>query len=119
MERFKHPRNIAIILLIALAIDVVPQGGRFSDTVLQTLYLAFLAVIVWAASRLYREHRVSIYGLGDQRRATVYAALGIVAVTLTATDRMWDSTVGEFAWLALIAGAVFLLVETVRAARSY
>jgi hypothetical protein len=119
MERYKHVRNVAIILLIALAIDVVPGGGRFSDTVQQTLYLTFFGVLAWAASRMYREHRVAIYGLGDRRRATVYTALGVLAVTLTATDRMWDSTVGEFGWLLLIAGSVFLLVETLRAARSY
>ena len=40
---------------------------------------------------MYREHRGSLYLLGDGRRALLYGALGVLAVTLTATDRLWQS----------------------------
>ena len=119
MERFKHVRNVAIILVIALLIDVVPGGGDFASTVQETLYLGFLAVLVWAATRLYREHRVTLYGLGDRNRAIVYVALGVIVVTLVARARMWQTPAGEIGWLALLAGAVVALVEVFRAARSY
>ena len=118
MERFKHVRNVAIILVIALLIDVVPGGGDFASTVQETLYLGFLAVLVWAASRLYREHRVTLYGLGDRNRVIVYVALGVIVVTLTEA-RMWQTPAGEIGWLALLAGAVMALVEVFRTARRY
>jgi hypothetical protein len=119
MERFKHVRNIAIILVIAALIDIVPGGGDFANTVQQALYLGFLAVIAWAATRLYREHRVRLYGLGERNRAVVYVALGVIVVTLTAKSRMWQTSAGELAWLALLAGSVIALVKVVRAARIY
>ena len=37
----------------------------------------FLGAIVWFASRLYRQHRTTLYSLGDRRRAILYVALGV------------------------------------------
>ena len=68
-----------IILVLAALVAVVPGGGTGSSVVLQAVWLAFLAAIAWVATIMYREHRIELYGLGDRRRAVLYAALAVAA----------------------------------------
>jgi hypothetical protein len=114
-------RNIAIVLVIAALVDVVPGGGNASSTVLEFVYLAFFGAFVWVASRLYREHRTSLYGLGTRRRAIAYGAVGVIVVTLTGTDRLWHNAgaAGNIAWLVLLGGAGYALYSVFRSAREY
>jgi hypothetical protein len=113
-------RNIVIVLAIAALVVVVPGGGPASQTVVQVISLAFLAAIAWVASRLYREHRVALYSLGDRRRAIVYVAVGVATLTFCDTDRLWNSGgLGSILWLLLIAGAAFAVFEVFRSAREY
>jgi hypothetical protein len=112
-------RNVAIVLLLAALIDVVPGGGPAAQTLIQVISLAFLGVIAWVASRLYREHRMSIYGLGDRRRAIVYAAAGVATLTFTASSRLFQSGIGSVVWLLLLAGCAFAVFWVFRSAREY
>jgi hypothetical protein len=112
-------RNVAIVLLLAALIDVVPGGGPAAQTLIQVISLAFLGVIAWVASRLYREHRMSIYGLGDRRRAIVYAAAGVATLTFTASSRLFQSGIGSVVWLLLLAGCAFAVFRVFRSAREY
>lgn len=115
----KTARNIAIVLAIAALVVVIPGGGKGASFAIQAVSLAFLAAIAWFASLLYRQHRETLYGLGDARRAILYVALGVAALTLTATSRMWHSSAGSVAWLVLMAGAVYAVFAVVWAARKY
>jgi hypothetical protein len=113
-------RNVVIVLVIAGLVDVVPGGGDASGTVLEFVYLAFFGAFVFVASRLYREHRGAIYSLGNRRRAIAYAAVGVIALTLTGTNRLWHSgAAGNLGWIILIGGAAYTLFEVVRSARRY
>ncbi len=113
-------RNVAIILVLAGLVDVVPGGGQASSTALEFVYLAFFGAFVFVATRLYREHRSSIDGLGDRRRATAYVALGVIALTLTGTNTLWNKGAGgSIAWLVLIGGAGYALYQVVRSSREY
>jgi hypothetical protein len=114
-------RNVVIILVIAGLVDVVPGGGSASSSVLEAVYLAFFGAFVFVASRLYREHRTSLYSLGTQRRAIAYAAVGVIALTLTGTNQLWhnDGAAGNIAWIALLAGAGYALYQVFRASRRY
>jgi hypothetical protein len=113
-------RNVAIVLVIAALVDVVPGGGDASGTTLEFVYLAFFGAFVWVASRMYRDHRTSIYGLGTRRRTITYAAVGVIALTLTGTNTLWgDGPAGNIAWLVLLAGAGYALFEVLRSARRY
>ncbi|HWD85869.1 MAG TPA: hypothetical protein VG321_08965 [Solirubrobacteraceae bacterium] len=112
-------RNVAIVLLLAALIDVVPGGGPAAQTLIQVISLAFLGVIAWVASRLYREHRMSIYGLGDRRRAIVYAAAGVATLTFTASSRLFQSGIGSVVWLLLLGGCAFAVFRVFRSAREY
>ncbi len=113
-------RNVAIILIIAALVDVVPGGGDASSSALEFVYLAFFGAFVYVATRLYREHRTTIHGLGDRRRAVAYVALGVIALTLTGTNTLWNKGAGgNIAWLVLIVGAAYALFEVFRGSRRY
>jgi len=113
----KAARNVVIILAIAAIVVVVPGGSTAASTITQAVWLAFLASLAWFAALMYRQNRSSIYGLGDRRRAAVYIALGVAALTLTATNRLWSSSAGSVAWLVLMGAALYTVVAVVVAAR--
>ena len=112
-------RNIAIIAVVAAVVAIVPGGGRATNVVLAALYLAFLGATVWVASIVYRERRGTLELLGDGRRAILYAAVGVLAITLTATHRLWASPAGSIAWLVLLAVSIYVACAVVWAARRY
>jgi hypothetical protein len=113
-------RNVAIILLLAALVDVVPGGGTASSTVLEAIYLAFLGAFAFIATRLYREHRSRIYGVGLRQRTIAYVAVGVIALTLTGTTVLWNQgAAGNIAWLVLLLGAGWALFEVVRSSRRY
>jgi hypothetical protein len=114
-------RNILIVLVIAALVVVLPGGGTGANVVLQAASLAFLATAAWIASIMYRQHRTTLYGLGDRRRAILYVALTVAAVTLTGTSRMWHahSSVWSVVWLVLMGAAVYAVIAIVWSARRY
>jgi hypothetical protein len=112
-------RNLIIILALAAVVAIVPGGGTASSVLLQAVWLVFLAALTWAATIFYRERRSDLYGLGDRRRAALYAALATLAVTLTATHRLWASAGGSIAWLVLVGGAVYVGGAVLWSARRY
>jgi hypothetical protein len=115
----KNVRNVLIVFAIAALVVLIPGGGKGATVAIQAVSLAFLAAIGWVASIMYREHRSTLYSLGDARRATLYIAVGVAAVTLTATSRLWASPAGEIAWIALIAGAAYAVFQVIWSARKY
>ena len=112
-------RNVAIIAVIAALVAILPGGGTGASVVVTGLYLIFLGALVWVAAIMYREHRGSLYLLGDGKRALLYSAAGVLAVTLTATNKLWSSPAGEIAWLALVGASVYVGFSIIWAARRY
>jgi hypothetical protein len=116
----KVARNIAIVLALAAVVVYAPGGGTASQVIIQAVSIAFLASIGWFASIMYRQHRVALYGLGDGRRAGLYAAVAVAVLTLTATSRLWHSGGGGvLVWLVLVGGAAYTVIAILWAARSY
>jgi hypothetical protein len=115
----KNVRNVLIVLAIAALVVLIPGGGKGATVAIQAVSLAFLAAIGWVAAIMYRERRSTLYSLGDARRATLYIAVGVAALTLTATARLWASPAGEIAWLALIGGAAYAVFSVIWSARKY
>lgn len=111
-------RNLVIVMAIAAVVAFVPGGGTTAGVVVATLSLAFLASLGWVMMVLYREHRVTLYGLGN-RRAGLYVACGVLAITLTGTARLWSSPAGSVAWLLLVGAAVYTFVAVFISARRY
>jgi hypothetical protein len=112
-------RNIAIILVIAAVVAIAPGGGAAANTVLQAASLLFLAVLAWFGSVMYRQHRSSLYSLGDRRRAILYAALAVATLTLSATPRLWNTSAGSVVWLILIGLCLYAVIAIAWAARRY
>jgi len=112
-------RNVAIIAVLAAMVAILPGGGTGASVVLAALYLFFLAALVWVAAVMYREHRGSLYLLGDGKRALLYSAAGVLAVTLTATNKLWGTPAGEIAWLVLVGASVYVGFSIIWAARRY
>ena len=110
-------RNIVIVLVIAAAIAILPGGGTAARLVGAAITLAFLGSLAWVGSILYREHRNSIYLLGDGRRAIAYFAVAVLTVTIIATHRLWQTPMGEIAWLVLIGLSVYAVAAVAWASR--
>ena len=112
-------RNVLIVLALAAVVMLVPGGGNASAAILQTLVIGMLAGIAWFAVRLYREHRSDIYSLGDRNRAILYGSAGLIALTVTATERLWETGPGTIVWLALVGLACYGVYHVFRASREY
>jgi hypothetical protein len=118
-ERLKIARNVAIILAIAAAVDFLPGGSRAANTFSTVLGVVFAAGLAWAAVWFYRQQRIGIYGLGEQRRGLLYGALGLGVLALAAKPRMWETGFGEFIWFVLIGLVAYTLFALYRYSRSY
>jgi glucose-6-phosphate-specific signal transduction histidine kinase len=112
-------RNIAIVLALAALVVVIPGGGTGATVALQAASLLFLATLGWFASVMYRQHRATLYSLGDRRRAILYVALGVATVVLTGTSKLWSTSAGSVAWLVLLGGAIYAVIAIVWTARRY
>ncbi len=112
-------RNVLIILVLAALVALVPGGGTVARVIIQALSLIFLGALGWVASIMYRQHRTALYSLGDRRRAAVYAAAATLALTLTATHRLWQTPGGSVAWLVLVGVSVYVGAAVFWAARRY
>jgi hypothetical protein len=115
----KTARNLLIVLALAAVVDLVPGGGTAADVVIQAISLIFLGALAWVVSLVYRERRNSLYSLGDRRRTILYCAVGALVVTLTATSRLWSSSLGGVAWLVLMIGSIYAGVTVLHSARRY
>jgi hypothetical protein len=112
-------RNILIVLAIAALVALIQGGVTAANVALQAVSLIFLGTIVWFLSLTYRQYRVTLYGLGEGRRALLYVALGVGTLTLTATSRLLGTGAGSVAWLLLLAGSVYAVFAVLWSARRY
>ena len=67
-------RNVAIIMLLALVVAVVPGGDAAAEAILVALSMAFLAAIAWFVARLYRDQQLTLATMPDSRRAILFGA---------------------------------------------
>lgn len=120
-DRGKHLRNIAIVVLLALAVWLVPGGGAASATLNNVLTLVFLGGALFFAYRIYMERREVILGLEERQRGILYGALALGTITLVATARLWaaGSGAGAIVWLLFMVLAVYGLFSVYRAYREY
>jgi hypothetical protein len=119
-DRNKNLRNVAIIIVIALAVWKLPGGGTAAATIANLLTIAFVAATFFFGFRFYMEHRETIFGLEERQRGLLYGALALAAFALVATKRMWDSGgLGGLLWLAMLGAAAWAIYSVWRAYRTY
>jgi hypothetical protein len=119
VDRLRIARNIAIVALIAAAVQFLPGGGQAANAFGGALWVVFGAGLGYFAVRLYRERRLTIYSLGQRQRAMLYGALALIVFVAAAKSRMWQTSLGELAWFALLGASVYVLVVVYRSSRSY
>ena len=119
-DRNTHLRNFAILIAIALAVWLLPGGGTATATINNVLGLIFAGGLVFFGYRMYMEHRTSLFMLEDRVRALLYGSVGLLALALIATQRLWDEGgLGVLVWLALIGAGAYGCVTVYRAWREY
>jgi hypothetical protein len=119
MKLNENFRNFLIIAVLAALVAFTAGGGTAATVVGQAVSIAFLGTIAWIATRLYREHRVALYSLGDRRRAALYIAVGALILALTAYTKLMSTGPGSVAWLVIVAAAVAVLFSVFRSSRNY
>jgi hypothetical protein len=118
-DRRKHLRNIAIIIVLALILWLVPGGNTAGVGISNILGLVFAGGMLFLAYRVYMERRDTIFGLEDRQRGILYASLGLATVAIVGTRRLWDTGPGAIVWLALLALAAYGLYSVWQAYRTY
>jgi membrane-bound metal-dependent hydrolase YbcI (DUF457 family) len=115
----KNIRNAAIVVLLAALIYASHTADIAYGFVTQLISLAFLGAFAWVVSRVYRDHRIALHSLGARNRYLLYGAIGVAALTLTATNRLWGTGLGTIGWLVLLAGCAYAAYVVFRSAREY
>ena len=119
MDALKTTRNVAIVVVIAAAVYLLPGGGRVASTFEAALFVAFAVGIGYVGLRAYRENRVALHSLGDRNRGLLYGALALGFVAVAARGRMWQTGLGELVWFVLLGVVVYALVLVYRTWRAY
>lgn len=112
-------RNIAIIVVVALAVAFAPAGREGADLIGRTLSAVFIVIIALILGRLYRQFRGEIFSLGDQWRFALYAAVGIAILTVSVTGQLWATGPGALVWVALVGASSYTLYVIWGRYRSY
>ncbi|MCW3038265.1 MAG: hypothetical protein JWM31_170 [Solirubrobacterales bacterium] len=116
----KALRNAGIVVLLAVVVYAVPGGQTSAQFIGGLFSTLILASLVFAAWRMYREHRVALYSLGDRDRGLLYGGVaGIVLAAAGAQKLLEGSGPGVVLWLALIGGAIYAFVTVYRNFKAY
>ena len=92
-------------MLLALVIAFLPGGGNFADTLLTALTMGLLAGIAWMLYTFSRQNELTLTALSDGRRAILYGALGLIALLIAGSDKMFNSGEGTLLWILLFVAA--------------
>jgi hypothetical protein len=99
-------RDVGIIMLLALAVAFAPNGGNVAEAIFTALTMGFLAAIAWMVYGLSRQNQLTLATLSDGRRAILYGALGLIALLVAGTDRLFASGGGTLLWLLLLGASI-------------
>lgn len=99
-------RNVAIIMLLALAVAFAPAGGNVAEAVLTAITMGFLAGIAWMLFVLSRQNQLTLATLTDARRAILYGALGMIALLIAGSDELFSTGGGTLVWILLLGASV-------------
>jgi hypothetical protein len=99
-------RDVAIIMVLALAVAFAPSGGNVAEAILTAIAMGFLAAIAWMLFVLGRQNQLTLATLSDGRRAILYGALGMIALLIAGSDEFTSSGGGTLAWIVLLGASV-------------
>ncbi|MBA3866913.1 MAG: hypothetical protein H0X42_11320 [Solirubrobacterales bacterium] len=102
----RNVRNVAIIMVLALAVAFAPQSGNVVDAIFAALTMGFLAGIAWMLYTLSRQNQLTLATLSDGRRAVFYGAFGMLALLVAGSDKLFSTGGGTVLWILLLAASV-------------
>lgn len=119
-RRLENARNVAIIMVLALGVAVVPGGGNAAETVLTAISMAFVTAIAFFGYRMYQQSQFTISTLADSRRALLYGALGAIVLMIVGADELLNSGAGGvLLWIAVLGLSIVAIISVVREASTY
>ncbi len=89
-------------MLLALGVAFLPGGGNFAEALLTALTMALLAGIAWMAYTVSRENQLTLATLSDSRRALLYGAIGMLALLVAGSDKLFATGGGTLLWIVLL-----------------
>ncbi len=112
-------RDVTIIMLLTFAVAFVPAGGNAAEAVMTALTMGFLAGIAWMLFVVSRQSQLTLATLSDGRRAILYAALGLIALLIAASGKLFASGGGTLAWILLFGASIGAIWRIWLEANSY
>jgi hypothetical protein len=112
-------RNVAIIMLLALAAAFAPNGGNVVDAILVAITMAFLTGITWMLYVLSRENQLTLATLTDGRRWIFYGAFALIVLLIAGTDKLFNSGGGTVLWIVMLVAAVLAIWRVWTDANTY
>jgi hypothetical protein len=104
-------RNIAIILVLALIVDLVPGGGNVAQALIAAVGILFLAMIAWSAYVFYRQNRLAYLGLTDRQRALFIGALGAITLMIAGASKLTATSGGTLIFIGVVVFAVLAIAK--------
>ena len=99
-------RNVAIVMLLALVVAFLPGGGNAAEALITALTMGLLAGVAWMVYTLSRENQLTLATLSDGRRVLLYGAVGMIALLIAGTDKLFATGGGTLLWIVLLAASV-------------
>jgi len=120
-DRNKNLRNVAIIVVLALAVWKLPGGGTAAATISNIFTVAFVGATFFLGYRLYMENRETLFGLEERHRGLLYGAAALATFALVATHRMWHDggPLGALLWLCMLGASAWAIYSVWRAYKTY
>jgi hypothetical protein len=115
----KSVRNVAIIMILAFGVAFLPGGGNIADAVWTALTMGLLAGIAWMVYTLSRENQLTLATLSDKRRAILYGAVGMLALLIAGTDKLFATGGGTLLWIVLLAASIAAIWKVWMEANTY
>ena len=112
-------RNVAIIAVLALIVDLGPGGGNAATAILTAMSIIFLGLIAYTIFLAYRQNQLFWLALSERQRDAVVISLGGLAFAIAGFDEMLSTGLGTIAWAALVAASAVTLWRTFIESRSY
>jgi hypothetical protein len=112
-------RDVAIVMALAFGVAFAPAGGNVTEAVLTALTMGFLAAIAWMVYALSRQNELTLATLSDGRRAVLYGALGMIALLVAGTAKLFSSGGGTVVWILLLAVSVAAIWRVWTEANTY
>lgn len=112
-------RNVAIVLLLALAAAFAPNGGNVVEAILAAITLAFLTGISWMLYVLSREKQLTLATLTDRQRAIFYGGFGVIALCVAWADQMFEQGGTTVLWIVLLVGSLLAMYRVWVDANTY